>query len=97
MLLQVLNSNVIILIVFTTIVIIMKTTVPLTTLIETHGREVVAEMVGCHLTNINHVISNDREVYAVLDDGQIVHCFEIRKFPNRKISKAKKSKTPSVN
>ncbi len=96
MLLQVLNSSVIILIVFTSIVIIMKT-VPLTTLIDTHGRETVAEMVGCHLTNINHVISNDREVYAVLDDGLLVHCFEIRKFPNRKISKAKKSKTPSVN
>ena len=61
MLLQVLNSSVIILIVFTSIVIIMKT-VPLTTLIDKDGREVVAEMVGCHLTNINHVISVDREV-----------------------------------
>ncbi|MDN8246551.1 hypothetical protein QZK48_08355 [Acinetobacter baumannii] len=70
-------------------------TVPLTTLIDKHGREGVAEMVGCHLTNINHVIANDREVYAVLDDGsQIVHCFEVRKFPNRKISKAKKTKNP---
>lgn len=97
MLLQVLNDSVIILIVFTSIVIIMKT-VPLTTLIDKHGREVVAEMVGCHLTNINHVISMDREVYAVLDDSsQIMHCFEVKKFPNRKISKAKKSKTPSSN
>lgn len=69
-------------------------TVPLTSLIEKHGRENVAEMVGCHLTNINHVIANDREVYVVIDDqDQIIHSFEIRKFPNRKISKAKKAKT----
>lgn len=72
-------------------------TLPLTTLVEKHGREEVAEMVGCHLTNINHVIANDREVYAVLNDNkQIVHCFEVRKFPNRKISKAKKQKTSAV-
>lgn len=71
-------------------------TIPLTTLVEKHGREEVAEMVGCHLTNINHVISNNREVYAVLDgNNQLLHCFEVRKFPNRNISKAKKTKNPA--
>lgn len=79
--------------VFNSKVIIMQT-VPLSTLVEKHGREEVAEMVGCHLTNINHVITNDREVYAVLDENKgLMHCFEVRKFPNRKISKAKKTKT----
>ncbi|NNP70957.1 hypothetical protein A7P55_12340 [Acinetobacter sp. Ac_5812] len=73
-------------------------TVPLNTLIDKHGREAVAEMVGCHLTNINHVLKNNREVYAVLEDGsQIDHCYEVRKFPNRNISKAKKQKALSGN
>ncbi|WP_353161851.1 Cro/CI family transcriptional regulator [Acinetobacter guillouiae] len=72
-------------------------TIPLTTLVEKHGREEVAEMVGCHLTNINHVITNDREVYVVLGENQqVMHCFEVRKFPNRKIAKAKKQKTSAV-
>ncbi len=94
MLLQVLNSSVIILIVFTSIVIIMET-VPLTSLVEEHGREAVAEMVGCHLTNINHVLKNKREVYAVIDEVKgIDHCYEVKQFPNRNISKAKKAKNP---
>lgn len=72
----------------------MVKTFPLSTLVEKHGREEIAEMVGCHLTNINHVLSNGREVYVVLGEkSEFVHSFEVKPFPNRKISSAKKNKT----
>lgn len=74
----------------------METFIPLTLLIEKHGRERVAEMVGCHLTNINNVISKKRDITAVLDsDSKLIRCFEVKDFPNRTRSQSKKTKTPS--
>ncbi|MBF7691561.1 hypothetical protein [Acinetobacter pollinis] len=70
-------------------------TVPLISLIDSQGRQAVADKIGCHLTLVNQVISKKREVYAVVDEsGDVIdHCYEVRDFPNKKISNAKKKKT----
>lgn len=72
-------------------------TYPLEVLVEKHGRERVAEMVGCHITNINHVLNNDRKVHVVLGENlEFIQSFEVRPFPNRNISRAKKQKTSAI-
>lgn len=97
MLLQVVNSNVIIFKLSIVKLFKMKT-VLLTSLIEKQGRQVVADQIGCHLTLVNQIIAKKRKVYAVVDESESVidHCYEVRDFPNKKISNAKKQKTSVV-
>ena len=69
-------------------------TVKLAQVVEEYGREQAAKLVGCHITNINHVIKNDREVYVVRNNkDEVIRCYEVREFPNQKIANAKKQKT----
>ncbi|MBF7683884.1 hypothetical protein I2F27_11195 [Acinetobacter sp. B5B] len=67
-------------------------------LLDKYSREELADLIGCHLTLINHVVQKKRKVYIEMDDaGKITKCYEIKSFPNRKLSESKKVKSSSCN
>lgn len=59
-----------------------------------HGREKTAELIGCHWTLISDVLKKKRKVFLVLDrDDSILNSYEVKDFPNKRMSNAKQQKT----